>query len=95
VFIYLGRRSVGESASHQVNPHSRRVTITDVDASVFEQLLYFLYTGTLKDAVEDNVHLYEAAEQFQVETLILICCSQQRDNVAAYITINSSSGEIK
>ena len=79
----------------QTNSLCRRVNITDVDAPVFEQLLYFLYTGHVKDTVKDNTRLQKAAEQFQVETLILICHSQQEDGGPVYDSTNSSSGEIK
>lgn len=83
------------TVGHQVNLHNRRVTITDVDAPVFEQLLYFLYTGTSKNPVKDNLPLHKAAEQFQVETLILICRSQQSDGDRVYVTTSPSSEETK
>ena len=57
----------------------RRVNIPDVTASVFGQLLYFLYTGTLKTPAKDNAQLWTAADQFQVETLVRICRNESRE----------------
>ena len=49
-----------------------RIQIEGTDISVFEEFLYFMYTGTLKGST--NCHqLLTLAEKYQVETLKLLC----------------------
>ncbi|XP_057379113.1 uncharacterized protein LOC130701151 [Daphnia carinata] len=46
--------------------------IEDIDASVFEEFLHFIYTGRLTTSAND-VQLLAAAERYQVNTLMKLC----------------------
>lgn len=54
---------------------TRRIVVSDVDATTFEELLYFIYTGSLR-VPANNPKLYEAAKKYQIETLRILCENQ-------------------
>ena len=49
---------------------SAPIRIDDVEPSVFEELLFFVYTGKLKTGPHPSKDLYEAAVIYQVDTLV-------------------------
>ena len=44
---------------------TRKIKITDIEVEVFDELLFFLYTGTLRSTA-NNRNLLRAAEKYQV-----------------------------
>lgn len=48
------------------------IVVNDVDPSTFEEVLYFIYTGSLRVPARD-AKLLMAAEKYQIETLKLLC----------------------
>ena len=64
---------------------SNKVRIEDMEADVFENLLYFLYTGKLTLS-SDSRELYAAADKYQVDTLKLLCQEISHEMDASSIT---------
>ena len=58
--------------SSSVESVTGRIRIDNVDAAVFKEFLYFLYTGTLKSSANSQ-SLLNVAIRYEVETLIQIC----------------------
>ena len=58
--------------SSSVESFTGRIRIDNVDAAVFKEFLYFLYTGTLKSSANSQ-SLLNVAIRYEVETLIQIC----------------------
>lgn len=50
----------------------KRVIIGDVDEDIFEELLYFIYTGSLRTSAQ-NLKLLLAAQLYKVKTLEILC----------------------
>ena len=48
------------------------LVVEDVDAVVFEELLYFIYTGQLRTSAHSG-QLLAAAQQYEIETLVDVC----------------------
>ena len=55
-----------------------KVKIDEVETKIFDELLFFLYTGTLR-ASANNRKLLLAAEKYQVITLIHLCQAATRE----------------
>ncbi|XP_046462631.1 uncharacterized protein LOC124208806 [Daphnia pulex] len=50
-----------------------QINIDDVESTVFEQFLYFLYTGEPKIPMLDNEQLLKLAIRYQLNTLVELC----------------------
>ncbi|XP_046444546.1 TD and POZ domain-containing protein 2-like [Daphnia pulex] len=55
-----------------VESRTQKVVIEDIEPSIFEEFLYFLYTGQLKRSAAD-IKLLMAADKYNVETLKSLC----------------------
>ena len=64
VFQAMFKTDMAESSLNQV-------IIQDVDALVFENFLYFLYTGRVKTSLAEQ--LFVVADKYQVDTLKHVC----------------------
>lgn len=63
-----------------------RVTITDIEVDVFEELIKFIYTGKI-DQLDNLVHeLFVVADKYQIESLKNIC----HDHLINNLTIQSA-----
>ena len=61
-----------------VESRTNQATIQDIDAPVFESLLFFIYTGKL-DSESNHEELFLAADKYQVDTLKQLCQPPPRD----------------
>lgn len=52
-----------------------QINIDDVDPTIFEEFLYFLYTGEPKISMLDNEELLKLAIRYQLNTLVELCKS--------------------
>ncbi|XP_057377892.1 uncharacterized protein LOC130699686 [Daphnia carinata] len=53
----------------------KRIVLEEIDSSIFEEVLYFMYTGSLRVSAGD-ARLLVAAEKYQIETLRILCENQ-------------------
>ena len=61
-------REFAREESKNANPH--QIRIDDVDASSFDQFLYFVYTGEpMTSVLASNEDLLKLAKRYQLETL--------------------------
>ena len=60
--------------SDMTESRSGRVQVEDIPASVFQDLLYFIYTGIVQDNLDSRHQdaLLAAADKYQVESLVQI-----------------------
>ncbi|KZS19321.1 Uncharacterized protein APZ42_014173 [Daphnia magna] len=58
-------------------PCLKRIVVEEINSSIFEEVLYFMYTGSLRVSVGDE-RLLAAAEKYQIETLRILCENQVR-----------------
>ncbi|KAI9552008.1 hypothetical protein GHT06_022345 [Daphnia sinensis] len=53
----------------------KRIVVEEIDSSIFEEVLYFMYTGSLRVSAGDE-RLLAAAEKYEIETLKILCENQ-------------------
>lgn len=66
-----------------VEGHTGRVNIVDIDATIFQQFIKFLYTGTVpKLTLSNALSFYIAADKYNVSILKKLCAEFLVDNLS-------------
>lgn len=60
-------------SSNMKENNEDKVNIEDIDYNVMEEMLYFIYCGTVRNINEFKIPLLKAADKYDLESLKLIC----------------------
>ncbi|KFM68820.1 Speckle-type POZ protein B, partial [Stegodyphus mimosarum] len=85
-FILCARSSVfsGMFEKENANSPNRRIEITDVDPDVMDEMLEYMYSGRLEKPLDERVvHLYAAADKYNVFAFKQECSAFLKSNLSA------------